>query len=156
VPAKVGTSLAEIDWRLLHWLLRYPLQRVDDLVVGVAPWVSGATVYRYVRALEVGGLVESILPKTPGTGKRLYYLSNLGLYVLAKRLDRPARELAHQWSADEAGLLRLLPRLPTLLLLQDVVNGLVTHAEEAMTSQVVNNLPCEQLLPSNTGDCPQS
>ena len=135
VLAEVGTSLAEIDWRLLHWLLCYPLQRVDDLVVGVARWASRATVYRHVQGLEARELVESVLPRTPGAGKRLYYLSNLGLHVLAKRLDRPARELAHRWCADEAGLLRRLSRLPTLLLLQDVVNELITHAAEAMTTQ---------------------
>jgi len=135
VLAEVGISLAEIDWRLLHWLLRYPLQRVDDLVVGVARWASRATVYRHVQVVATRGLVESVLPRTPGAGKRLYHLSNLGLHVLAKRLDRPARELAHLWCADEAGLLRRLSRLPTLLLLQDVVNGLVTHAAEAMTTQ---------------------
>ncbi len=36
VPGEVDASLAEIDWRLLHWLQRYPLQRADDLGVGVA------------------------------------------------------------------------------------------------------------------------
>jgi predicted transcriptional regulator len=132
---EIGESLADIDWRLLHWLLRYPLQRADDLVVGVARWTSRATVYRHVQALEARGLLESALPKTPGTGKRLYHLSNLGLHLLARHRDRPARELAHRWQADEAGLLRLLPRLPTLLVLQEVVNGLVTHAAEAMTTQ---------------------
>ena len=50
-------------------------------------------------------------------------------------MKRPDRKLAQIWQADEAGLLRLLPRLPTLLVLQDVVNGLVTHAAEAMTIQ---------------------
>ena len=33
---EIGASLGDIDWRLLHWLLHYPLQRADDLVVGVA------------------------------------------------------------------------------------------------------------------------
>jgi predicted transcriptional regulator len=132
---EIGVSLAEIDWCLLHWLLHYPLQRTDDLVVGLARWTSRATVYRHVQVLEAKGLVESVLPKTPGTGKRLYHLSNSGLHLLARHLDRPARELAHIWQADEAGLLRLLPRLPTLLLLQEVVNGLITHAAEAMTTQ---------------------
>ena len=122
---EIGESLSDIDWRLLHWLLRYPLQRADDLVVGVARWASRATVYRHVQALEARGLVESVLPKTPGTGKRLYHLSNLGLHLLARHLNRPARELAQSWQADEVGLLRLLPRLPTLLVLQEVVNGLV-------------------------------
>ncbi len=128
-------SLADVDWGLLHWLLRYPLQRADDLVVGVAHWASRATIYRHVQALEARGLLESVLPKTPGAGKRLYHLSNFGLHLLARHLNRPARELARRWQADEAGLLRLLPRLPTLLVLQEVVNGLVTHAAEAMTTQ---------------------
>jgi len=131
----IGESLADVDWRLLRWLLRYPLQRNDDLVVGVARWGSRATVYRHVQVLEAKGLVESVLPKTPGTGKRLYLLSNPGLYLLARHLNRPARELVQSWQADEAGLLRLLPRLPTLLVLQEVVNGLVTHAAEAMRTQ---------------------
>jgi hypothetical protein len=111
------------------------LQRADDLVVGVARWASRATVYRHLRALEARGLLESVLPKSPGTGKRLYHLSNPGLHLLAMHLDMPARELARRWWADEAGLLRWLSRLPTLLVLQDVVNGLVTHAAEAMTTQ---------------------
>jgi predicted transcriptional regulator len=132
---EMGASLTDIDWRLLHWLLHYPLQRADDLVVGVARWASRATVYRHVSLLETSGLIESVLPKTPGTGKWLYHLSNPGLYLLAWHLDKPVRELARRWQADEAGLLRLLPRLPTLLLLQDVINGLVTHAAEAMTTQ---------------------
>src|SRR5258708_27657658 len=85
--AEAGASLAEIDWRLLHWLLRYPLQRVDDLVVGVARWASRATVYRHVQIVATRGLVESGLPRTPGAGKRLYHLNNPGLHVLAKRLD---------------------------------------------------------------------
>jgi Replication-relaxation len=128
-------SLRDIDWRLLYWLLHYPLQHVDDLVVGVPRWASRATVYRHVHTLEARGLVESVLPKTPGTGKRLYHLSNLGLHVLAMHLNMPARKLARRWRADEAGLVRLLPRLPTLLVLQEVVNGLVDHAAEAMTTQ---------------------
>ncbi len=131
----VGASLAEIDWRLLHWLLRYPLQQADDLVVGVARWASRATVYRHVQGLAGHGLVERVLPKTQGAGKWLYHLSNLGLHVLARHLERPARTLARSWQADEAGLLRLLPRLPTQLVLQEVVNGLVTHAAEAMAIQ---------------------
>jgi len=132
---EIGASLVDVDWRLLHWLLRYPLQRADDLVVGVARWASRATVYRHVQALEARGLLESVLPKTPGTGKRLYYLSNPGLHLLARHMNRPARELARRWQADEAGLLHLLPRLPTLLVLQEVVNGLVMHAAEAMATQ---------------------
>jgi predicted transcriptional regulator len=132
---EIGESLTDVDWRLLHWLLRYPLQRADDLIVGVARWASRATVYRHVQALEANGLIESVLPRTPGTGKRLYHLSNLGLHLLARHLEKPARQLVLKWQADEAGLLRRLSRLPTLLMLQDVVNSLVNYASDAMTTQ---------------------
>src|SRR5262245_2177397 len=97
--AEIGALLTDVDWRLLHWLLRYSLQRADDLVVGVARWASRATVYRHMHILEVKGLIESVLPKTPGTGKRLYHLSNSGVHLLAVHLDKPARELADRWQA---------------------------------------------------------
>jgi Fe2+ or Zn2+ uptake regulation protein len=132
---QASATFTEIDWRILLWLLRYPLQRADDLVVGVARWASRATVYRHLQGLESSRVVESVVPKTPGTGKRLYHLSNLGLYVLARHLERPARELAYEWQAGEVGLLRMLPRLPVLPAIQDVVNGLVTGAAEAMADQ---------------------
>jgi len=49
---ELGASLVDVDWLLLHWLLRYPLQRADDLVVGVAsanpPEVVGNVVYYQV------------------------------------------------------------------------------------------------------------
>src|SRR6266487_1512905 len=66
---EIGESLVDVDWRLLHWLLRYPLQRADDLVVGIARWASRATVFRHIQELEASSLVESVLPKTPGSGK---------------------------------------------------------------------------------------
>jgi hypothetical protein len=50
-------------------------------------------------------------------------------------VKRPARKFAQSWQADEAGLLRLLPRLPMLLVLQESVNGLVDYAADAMTTQ---------------------
>jgi protein involved in plasmid replication-relaxation len=132
---KASAPRVEIDWRILHWLLRYPLQRADDLVVGEARWASRATVYRHLQGLEASRLVESVVPATPATGKRLYHVSNLGLHVLARHLERPARELAGEWQAGEAGLLRVLPRLPVLLVIQDVVNSLITGAAEAMSTQ---------------------
>ena len=128
-------SLEPLDWRLLSWLLRYPFQRADDLVVGMARWTSRATVYRHLQRLVQRELVASVVPKTPAEGKRLYHLRNLGLHVLAAQLGTPARTLARDWHTDDAGLLRLVPRLPTLLFLQDMVNGLVTHATDALTTQ---------------------
>jgi predicted transcriptional regulator len=133
--ASLQKSLTTLDWRLLHWLLRYPLQRADDLEVGVTLWASRATVYRHLDKLQEQRLLERVLAKTPGEGKQLYSLSNLGVHVLATHLQTPAETLAHEWKADEAGLLRLLPRLPSLIALQDVVNGLVIHAADALTTQ---------------------
>src|SRR5437660_523647 len=46
---KEEAPLVEIDWRILYWLSRYPLQRADDLVVGEARWASRATVYRHLQ-----------------------------------------------------------------------------------------------------------
>ena len=92
-------SLEPLDWRLLSWLLRYPFQRADDLVVGMARWTSRATVYRHLQRLVQRELVESVLPKTPGTGKRLYHLSNLSLHLLAAHLGTPPRTLARDWHA---------------------------------------------------------
>lgn len=127
--------LTPIDIRLLQWLLHYPFQRTDDLVIGVARWTSRATVYRHVDVLQHMGLVECVRTKTTGEGKHLYFLSNLGVHVLAAQLHMSPKELAHKWQADEQGLLMLLPRLPTLLIVQDVVNGLVSYAADAMTHQ---------------------
>ncbi len=79
-------SLELLDWRLLSWLVRYPFQRADDLVVGMARWTSRATVYRHLQRLVQRELVTSVLPKTPAEGKRLYHLSNLGLHLLAAHL----------------------------------------------------------------------
>jgi len=129
------SQLAALDLRLLHWLLRYPFQRADDLVIGVARWASRPTVYRHASALQHKGLIESVLPATPGAGKHLYFLSNLGLHILAARVHVSPKELAREWQADEPGLLRLLPRLPTLLVIQDFVNGIVCQASHTMARQ---------------------
>jgi hypothetical protein len=104
-------------------------------VVGVARWASRATMYRHLQGLEASRLVESVVPATPGTGKRLYHLSDLGLHLLARHLERSARDLAREWQAGEGGFLRLLPRLPVPQVIQDIVNGLVTCAAEAMNNQ---------------------
>src|SRR5436305_17624 len=94
------SQLAAVDLRLLHWLLHYPFQRSDDLVIGVARWASRPTVYRHVSALQHEGLIESVLPATPGEGKRLYFLSNFGLHVLAAHVHASPKELARTWQAD--------------------------------------------------------
>lgn len=124
-------QLDSVEMRLLHWLLRYPFQRAEDL--NLAAGISIATAYRHLNVLHSVGLIEHIMPPMLGTGAcRLYHLSNLGLHVLAAHEQADPVEMARAWSTDERGLLRLLPQLSSLVTLQECINGLVAHAPEAL------------------------
>jgi predicted transcriptional regulator len=119
------------DLRFLQWLLRYPFQRAEDLALATAS--SRATVYRHLGVLQTMGLIEQVMPPALGARTcRLYHLSNVGVQVIVLQEQYDPRELARAWSMDERGLLRLLPRLASLITLQDCINGLVTHAPEAL------------------------
>lgn len=122
-------ALTALDERLLHWLLCYPLQRAEDLAVGLARWRSRATVYRRLGVLEQQGWLETLRPVC-GMGTRLYHLSPSGLrWYTALETQAPIGQ------AERESLLRLLPRLPALLPVQDQINGLITHLAGAMTHQ---------------------
>jgi DNA-binding MarR family transcriptional regulator len=123
-----------VDERLLQWLLHYPLQRAEDIVIGLARWCSRPTVYRHLDHLEKQGWIESFRPAY-SAGKRLYHLTPTGLRRYAALSCTSAEKLAQTWRADRAGLLRLLPRLPVLLPIQDQINGLIRHLASAMTHQ---------------------
>ncbi len=124
-------QLTPVDLRLLQWLLRYPFQRAEDLAIAMGK--SLATVYRRISVQETLSLVESVMPGALGASTcRVYHLSNLGLHVLAAHEEQDPTILAQQWGSDERALLRLLPRLPMLVMLQDCINGLVVHAPEAL------------------------
>ncbi len=127
-------QLDAVDLRLLQWLLRYPFQRAEDLALTIGS--SLATVYRRLNMVYENNLVERLMPAALGTAKCwVYHLSNLGLHVLAlHELTDPA-ELATRWRTGECGLLRLLPRVASLMTLQDCINGLVAHAPEALSHQ---------------------
>jgi predicted transcriptional regulator len=123
-------QLESVEVRLLYWLLRYPFQQAEDLNIAVG--ISIATVYRHLGVLHNAGLIEHIMPPILGTDIcRLYHLSNLGLQVLATYEQADPPGLARAWGTDERGLLRLLPRLSSLVKLQECINGLVVHAPEA-------------------------
>jgi hypothetical protein len=116
--------------RILEWLARYPLQRLEDLEVALAPWHSRATISRCLASLLEAGLIEAILPGIT-RGKRLYHLSHKGAIVLAGAHGaEPPR-----FPAEREKLSRMLPRLPVTLPLQDCVNGLVSGAASALTRQ---------------------
>lgn len=135
-----GVALERGSERLLRWLERYPLQRAQDLIVALAPWEKRTVVYERLADLERQHLVETLHSGT--TGKKLYHLSPLGAYVcdqLAERSDEGRRERWERSGSTQVvrqereKLMRLLPRLPVLLLMQDLVNGLVVHASAALT-----------------------
>lgn len=132
-PAK--KSLTSLDVRPLEWLLHYPLQRIEDLVIASSRWASRATVYRRLWELYTQGYIERALLPSLGTGASLYYLSNLGLHTLAAQMQASPKALARAWRADSQGLFQLLPRLTTLFAVQNMVNGLVSHAADALTCQ---------------------
>lgn len=114
--------------RLLTWLLHYPLQRDADLALALG--VSIATICRHLGRMTAAGLVESVTPSGRTKGERLSYLTRAGLIAIASEQGADPVRLARFWGADEAGLLRLLPRLNTLVLMQDIINGLVVQAPQ--------------------------
>ncbi len=130
LPGKVDVG----QQRILHWLERYPFQRVQDLVVALRPWEGRGTVYRRVAALANQQLIESVhLGTSPK--ERLYYLSPPGQYACAtwnadKGVSGQGRRL--HFREEREKLIRLLPRLPIWLTVQNVVNGLVLYAARAL------------------------
>jgi len=138
--------LGEKTERLLHWLERYPFQRAQDLVLALAPWEKRTTIYERIADLERLHLIEGLRVGV-AQKKRLYHLAPLGTYVcdhLAVLNEHEHQEQQTRWERHGIGqvvqgerekLMRLLPRLPLFLLLQDAVNGLVSNAGAALTSQ---------------------
>jgi predicted transcriptional regulator len=123
---KVGETLAHLkpeDLQLLRWLLRSPFSRAEDLAQ--ARSIRPSTVYRHLTFLQNLGVVERITPATLGTsGCSLYHLSHLGIHVVATQMHRSARALARHCHTDEASLQACLPRVWTLVTLQDLINGI--------------------------------
>jgi hypothetical protein len=112
--------------------LRYPFQRAEDLALATGG--SIATVYRHLNVLHDNSLVERVMAPALGTVKCwLYHLSNPGLLVLAAHEMTDPTELARSWNNVERGFLNLLPRLVSLITIQDCLNGLVTFAPEVLT-----------------------
>lgn len=107
--------------QLLLWVLHHPLQRSEDLQLALGQ--SAASLHRMLTIAQAGGEIEFIQQTS-----RWYYLSNQGLLAAAQQEHAEVKGLARLWEADERGVLGLLPRLPQLTVMQDVVNGLARHA----------------------------
>jgi DNA-binding MarR family transcriptional regulator len=122
---------ATVRERLLFWLLKHPLQRMEDLALALR--LHASSISRHLVSLEQQGLVEGVKPSIGHTRTWTFYvLTSAGLRVVADLVGAVPAKLARIWEADEGGLQRLLPRLPALVLLQEVLSGLVTHAPLAL------------------------
>lgn len=125
------SQLSSVSGKILWWLVRYPLQRVEDFVLALN--VSHSTIYRHVMKLLSEGMVEYVTPSLGVKSTcRLYYLSKTGLQAAAVQEHVSASTLARTWGADEEGLLHLLPHVSALVHLQNFLNALILHAPAAL------------------------
>lgn len=138
-----GLALKPGSLRVLRWLERYPFQRAQDLLVALAPFERRTVVYERLAALERQQLIEALRPGI-AQGKKVYHLSPLGTYACDHLTTSSLGERQARWHhlgtaqvvrEEREKLVRLLPRLPVFLLMQDLVNGLVLHASAALTQQ---------------------
>ena len=117
--------------KMLLWLLRYPLQRMEDLALALE--ANQSTIARHLAQLGKAGLVEYVTPSLGrGNAVQCYYLTQQGLLAAAAQERADPVELARRWHADERGLLRLLPRIHQVLTLQEIVNRLVASSPTAL------------------------
>lgn len=109
------------DRHTLLLLARLPLlpERVVERLAGVT---GGASVYRTLRHLADAGLIAAIRPPSqPGHAPRLWYLTDLGLATVALDAGVAVEHLARHNRLRGADLLALLPGLPDLLALYDLL-----------------------------------
>jgi DNA-binding IclR family transcriptional regulator len=124
--------LASDEHWVLRWLVRMPLLRVADL--RACTQISQSSLYRLLARLQERGWVEAVSPAALAQRScRCYYLSNRGISRLAQVQGVDPVTLAREAGADERGLLRLLPRLPELIALQEVLWEVCLSAPEHLT-----------------------
>lgn len=97
---------------------------------------SRASLYRNLAHLKQRGWVEAVTPVALGQQScACYYLSNQGLHLVADKLGVDPAQIAGKSGADERGLLHLLPRLRSLMLLQTFLWDLCLSAPDHLTYQ---------------------
>lgn len=120
----------------IAYLLLRPLLRAEDITV----WLSKHphTVHRHLQQMEEAGLIEWVTPGTIANSQRVYYLTQAGLafvveWLRKQKIITTVQALARARGADEASILRLLPRLSSLLVMQNVIKSLATSAPEMLS-----------------------
>jgi DNA-binding PadR family transcriptional regulator len=128
------TPLDADERSVLSRLLHTPLLRVEDLHISTG--LSRATLYRLLARMQQHKWVEAL--SVPGLGVRscsCYYLSTQGIARLAHEQGDDPVHLAGHWGATEQALLRLLPRVPQRIALQEILWELCLSAPDHLTSQ---------------------
>ncbi|HZS15732.1 MAG TPA: replication-relaxation family protein, partial [Candidatus Dormibacteraeota bacterium] len=102
------------DRRTLLLLATLPLLS-EEVIQRLAGLRGGASVYRGLRRLADDGLIAAVRPSLQaGHGPRLWYLTDLGLAVVALDQGVEPEPLARRNRLRGADLLALLPGLPQL------------------------------------------
>ena len=119
--------LGALDRAIIHCLLYLPLLGVQDLALFLQ--VSDSAIYRHIRNLEGLGLVEIVTPSFIGVrNARLACLTPAGLRVAGRVIGADSQDMRSEaalWGADLVGLARLIPRLPALVTLQQLLPDLL-------------------------------
>lgn len=121
-----ATSLRrrESDRSVLLLLARLPFlyARVVQQLAGLR---GRASIYRSLSRLEEAGLLGAIRPTLrPDRTSRLYYLTDLGIATVAADQSRDPRDLAHRNRIRGRDLQALLPGLPQLMAVYELLGAL--------------------------------
>ncbi|GHO88152.1 replication-relaxation family protein [Dictyobacter formicarum] len=113
--------------QVLFWLLKHPYQRASDLAFVFQR--DRSTISRHLSSLLALKLIEAVHVAclAPARAELVYHLSAAGVEQVAARAEVKPAALAALWQTDEHALLRLLPRLPAHIPLQDAIYSFVAE-----------------------------
>jgi predicted transcriptional regulator len=149
--------LGPLDLAIIHGLLYLPLLGVPDLALFLQ--VSDSAIYRHIHNLEELGLVEIVTPSFIGVrNARLACLTPAGLRVAGQVIGADSqgmRSEAALWGADLVGLARLMPRLPALITVQQLLPDLLTTCIATVVQHLTSSAlrSARSSVPFRQGDC---
>ena len=123
------SSSEKLNNQIVRWLLHYPLQRTEDIALGVQALEQ--TIRRHLLALCEAGLVEQVM----FSRFSWFYLTDQGIRSAAASEGLNPEEAARLWQAHERGLFQLFPRFPMLLCAQNWMNDLIEGAPTSLGFQ---------------------
>lgn len=115
--------------RTLSYVARFPFvhEYVIERLVGLS---GGASIYRSLARLRDAGLLEAIKPPLyAGRSQDLYYVTDLGLAILALNLGVEVADLVRKLHLGGRHLLGLLPQLDQVVSAYDLLGALAASRE---------------------------